>query len=139
MMSPAVVGGGYGLYSGPTVCQRTDHPPDTAAVKSVHFNTVHNCHQLTASDISQPPARGRTTSPLCRVDEGPPTTTGVTGQSLPANYRYRPDPAHSPTATINRHYTAPQPRPLYPPGTVCRRAGQWRRQGVHRVQVHPPR
>jgi len=147
------MGSGYGVpsvtarYSGPTVCQRSDHSgsSDPTAVKSVHFNTVHNCEQL-AADRAPP----RYTQ-LSKVDEDPPQAPGLTtpsltaadvGQSLPASYRCRSataDPSRpaaaqvlpsTPTATINRYYAA-QPRTLYPSGlgtppaaTVCRDGGE---------------
>jgi len=140
------VGGSPGMpavaatYSGPTVYARGTHPfCSDAAVKSVHFNTVHNCEQLGA-------ARAPRGSPLVEHLEGAglastsltPAAGGV-GQSLPASYRSRgatgdspgPSPVHAqpstPTATINRHY-AVQPRALGRPGldaqppatTACR-------------------
>ena len=148
------VGGGYSLpsvsaiYSGLSVCQRNNNRPGSidAAVKSVHFNTVHNCEQLAAD---RAPPRG---TQLSNVDEdlqGPglttsPLTAANVGQSLPASYRCRSmlDDSHkpmtppaliqqpsTPTATINRHY-AVQPRTLYRPGVnsqpavaVCRNDG----------------
>jgi len=117
------------MYSGPTFYPRSNQPVSSdAAVKSVHFNTVHNCQQLAA-------VRAPRGSPLLNVDEdleGPGlATTSLTsagiGQSLPASYRCRNATAESPqpmavqaqpstpTATINRHY-AVQPRTLYRPG-----------------------
>ena len=139
------VDGSYGLpsasarYGGPVVGQTGSRPaPSDAAVKAVHFNTVHNCEQLAAD---RAPPRG---SQLSNVDEdlqGPglntsPLTAGSVGQSLPASYRCRNVSADAaqiqpstPTATINRHY-AVQPRTLYRPGlntqpaaTVCRNDG----------------
>ena len=132
-------------HSGPTVCQRSDHPD--ALVKSVHFNTVHNCEQLAAD---RAPPRG-TASRLSNVDEDlqepaglttSPLTAANVGQSLPASYRCRNNMTgdsqkpvtalvhpSTPTATINRYYAA-QPRTLYAPGvgtqpaaTVCRNGG----------------
>jgi len=135
-----VAGGGVGLpavtamYSGPAAYPRSIHCSDAAAVvKSVQFNTVHNCEQLSRA----PPSGG---SPLRNVDEdltegpGLAATAQAPGQSLPASYRCRgateagvQAQASTPTATINRHY-AVQPRTLYRPSadsqpgaaTACR-------------------
>jgi len=117
-------------YNGPTPYQRTSQPgPSDPLVKSVHFNTVHNCQQLGTSD------RAPRATQLSDIDEDM-TTTSLTaaciGQSLPASYRSRSSTGDlvqaqpsTPTATINRHY-AVQPRTAYRPGldsqapaTVC--------------------
>jgi len=146
------VGSGYSLpsvsarYNAPIICQRNDHPGSLdSTVKSVHFNTVHNCEQLAAN---RAPPRG--VSPLTDVDEDPQgpglNTSSLTaanvGQSLPASYRCprsMTDNSHkpltalvepsTPIATINRYYSA-QPRTIYPSGlgtqtavTVCRNGG----------------
>ena len=128
----ATVGSGHSQplvsarYGGPTVCQRNNQRPGCSdpGVKSVHFNTVHNCEQLTPNNAAPH---------LCNLDEEPGLTTSplTVGQSLPASYRCRNIPADAgqinPTATINRHYAA-QPRTIYHPGvdthpTVCRGDG----------------
>jgi len=117
-------GGGYSLSSARYPNHHATSSSDPVVVKSVHFNTVHNCHQLTGGGDRSPAPGTPTTqeTPAGGLTQATTPTPLVVGQSLPASYRlYRTDPHSSPTATISRHYAA-QPRTIYPPGTVCPRA-----------------
>jgi len=132
----STIGSPYGLptryASGPPACQRGSRPcgVSDSGVKSVHFNTVHNCQQLSVTDARE--------TQLSDVHDAPGMTTSASvGQkSLPASYRYNILPTESqcspamstPTATISRHY-AVQPRTFYKPrldpqtttaATLCR-------------------
>jgi len=126
------VGSGVGGTGSSSIYQRPNQINATSSdaagnARSVHFNTVHNCQQLATDDA----APRRCQLPTLVDEAAPPSTSdaaSATAHSLPASYRCRsdgvpvdhplrpvtPQPS-TPTATINRHYAAVQPRTLYRP------------------------